>query len=109
MLKREAEGDTAGYRFRDDQGAELDAKESSRQTRSRYPSVKALEKRAGRGPKANDEGQSRNSPAPETGSPATVDDTQLAPRAKTARSGAPVPLGDMRQQLGDLGISVQGG
>ncbi|RMH20085.1 MAG: IS110 family transposase, partial [Gemmatimonadetes bacterium] len=110
VLKREADGDTAGYRFRDDQGAELDAKESSRRTRSRYPSVKALEKRSGRGPKANDEGQSRNSPAPGSGSPANGHDSQPDVSAKAARSGAPVCLGDVvRQQLGDLGISVHGG
>lgn len=110
VLRREAAGDRTGYRFYDGEGAELDAKESTRRTRSRYPSVKAVQQRVGRGPKANDEGQSRNSPAPDPGSPAASHDSRLDAGAKAARTSGPVPIGDvLRQQLDDLGISVHGG
>lgn len=109
VLKREAQGDAVGYRFRDETGAALDATESTRRTRARYPSVKALQKRDDRGPKAKDEGQSRNSPAPDAGSPAKRHDSPPDVPAKTDHSDAPVRLGDiLNQQLGGLGISVDG-
>lgn len=110
VLKREADGDSAGYHFYDDQGAELDAKTSTRVTRERYPSIKAATKEDGRGSKANDEGQSRNSPAPDAESPATDDHSHQDVPAKAIASDAPVRLGDfLRRQLDGLGISVHGG
>jgi len=56
VLKREAEGDSSGYRFYDEQGAQLDPKQSARRTRSRYPSVRAVQQQHGRAPKATTRG-----------------------------------------------------
>ena len=98
VLKREAAGDHAGYHFYDDQGAELAAKQSTRLTRQRYPSLNQLREKEGRGSEANHERQSLNSPAPYPEPSAVDDHTQRAAPAKPVRTAAPARLGEVKRQ-----------
>lgn len=109
VLKREANGDTAGYRFYD-QDEEIDAKESSRRTRARHSPPSASQKQDGQDPKTNDERQSSNSPKPDTGHPATAEYSPSAPRAKAASTGTAVSVGDdLNHVLGGSGAAQQRG
>jgi len=66
VLKRAADGDTKGYTFHDEDGAELSKSESSRLVRERYPSKRAraaqAKKQVGRASNAQGKGQSKDSP-----------------------------------------------